>query len=225
MKACGYIRVSTEEQSQNGVSMDMQTAKIRQYCELNDMTLTEIIEDAGISGKSIKARPGIQRVLGIVKAHQVDAVVVYKLDRLARNTIETIEMANLMDKAGCALHSISEKLDTHSALGRFFFTLTASLAEMERGIISERTAAGMAQKQAKGESTGQVAFGYRLASDGIHIEPEPSEQAVIGRIVELKGQGHSFRKIAQKLNDEGYRTKESGQWNHVQVARVYRRAA
>jgi DNA invertase Pin-like site-specific DNA recombinase len=130
-RAVGYVRVSTEEQSRK-VSPEMQAAKIRTYAELNDLELVDIIEDAGISGKSIKARPGIQEVLNMVKARKVDAVIVYKLDRLARNTIECLNMAEGMDKAGCALHSISEKLDTQSALGRFFFTLTASLAEMER---------------------------------------------------------------------------------------------
>jgi site-specific DNA recombinase len=203
----------------------MQRAKIEQYCQLNDMELVEIIEDAAISAKDIKHRPGIQSVLEMVKAKQVDAVVIYKLDRLARNTVECLEMAQLMDRAGVALHSFCEKLDTQSAIGRFFFTLTASLAAMEREVISERTTAAMQRKRQLGESTGQLQFGYRLAPDGIHVEPEPSEQVVIGIVVEMKGNGHSFRKIARKLNEDGYKTKENRSWTHRQVASVYRRAA
>ena len=165
MRAVGYVRVSTEEQSREGVSLDTQAAKIRAYADLHDMDLVGIIEDAGISGKSIKARPGIRAVLEMVKARKVDAVIVYKLDRLARNTIECLEMAKLMDKSGCAEHSISEKLDTQSALGRFFFTLTASLAEMERGLISERTKAALAQKRANGEKTGgDCPYGYKAVN-------------------------------------------------------------
>ena len=106
-RAVGYIRVSTEEQSREGISLEMQAAKIRAYAELNDLELVDTVEDAGISGKSIKARPGIQAVLKMVEARKIDAVIVYKLDRLARNTIECLNMAEGMDKAGCALHSIS----------------------------------------------------------------------------------------------------------------------
>jgi site-specific DNA recombinase len=221
MRAVGYIRVSTEEQTREGVSLEMQAAKIRAYCELNDLELTGIVEDAGISGKSIKARPGIQEVLSMVKPRKVDAVIVYKLDRLARNTIETLEMAKDMDKAGCALHSICEKLDTQSALGRFFFTLTASLAEMERGIISERTSAALQSKKLRGERVGAIPFGYDLSSDGLHLEENPYEQNIIGRIMRTKDAGHSFRSIARELNAEGHTTKEGCAWTHKQVARIY----
>lgn len=119
-KAIGYIRVSTTEQAQEGVSLDVQTHKVRQYADLHDLEITEIVSDSGISGKSIKARPGIQKVLETIRKKEVDAVIVYKLDRLARNTIETLEMAELMKKAGVALHSISEALNTETSTGLFF---------------------------------------------------------------------------------------------------------
>jgi DNA invertase Pin-like site-specific DNA recombinase len=198
MRAVGYIRVSTEEQSREGISMEMQAAKIRTYCELNDLELAGIVEDAGISGKSISGRPGIQEVLEGVRRRTVDAVIVYKLDRLARNTIEALEMAQSMDKAGVALHSISEKLDTQSALGKFFFTLTASLAEMERNVIAERTAAALAQKKSKGEKTGGHCPYGSTAVDGKLI-PEVEEQKVLSRIKTLRVEGYSIRGIVQAL--------------------------
>ena len=83
MKAIGYIRVSTDEQAREGISLENQKAKITAYCELNDLDLVEIIEDAGKSGKDLN-REGIQSLLGKVKARTIDAVVVYKLDRLSR---------------------------------------------------------------------------------------------------------------------------------------------
>jgi site-specific DNA recombinase len=224
MRAVGYIRVSTEEQSREGISLEMQAAKIRQYAELNDLDLVEILEDAGISGKSIKARPGIQEVLSMVMARQVDAVIVYKLDRLARNTIETLEMAKGMDKAGCALHSICEKLDTQSALGRFFFTLTASLAEMERGIISERTAAALAQKRFNGEKTGgDCPYGYRNV-EGKLVENE-SEQRVISRIRELREAGYTLRRIVAALESEGFRTRKGTVIGKTQIERILKAVA
>jgi site-specific DNA recombinase len=223
-KAVGYVRVSTEEQSREGVSLEMQAAKIRQYAELNDLALVEVIEDAGISGKSIKARPGIQSVLDMVKGRQVEAVICYKLDRLARNTIECLEMAKIMDKAGVALHSISEKLDTQSALGRFFFTLIASLAEMERGIISERTAAALAQKRSNGEKTGgSVPYGYRAETG--RLIPEPNEQRAIRRIRELRAEGYSYQRIADALSKEGIFTRKGTPFRETQIIRIWKAAA
>jgi site-specific DNA recombinase len=223
-KAVGYIRVSTEEQSREGVSLEMQAAKIRQYAELNDLALVEIIEDAGISGKSIKARPGIQSILGMVKGRQTEAVICYKLDRLARNTIECLEMAKIMDKAGVALHSISEKLDTQSALGRFFFTLIASLAEMERGIISERTAAALQQKRRNGEKTGGYSpFGYGVQDGRLILDPE--EQAVIDRMKQLRARGCSYQGIGEKLAQDGVYNRRGRKFAETQIIRILRAAA
>jgi site-specific DNA recombinase len=143
-RAVGYIRVSTEEQSRQGIALEMQSVRIRRYADLNDLTLEEIIQDAGISGKSIKARPGMQTILTTARARKIDAMIIYNLDRLARKAaIQCLEISPVMDKAGVALHSICEKLATQSALGRFFFTLTASLAEIATNLISERTCASL----------------------------------------------------------------------------------
>ncbi len=223
-RADGYIRVSTEEQSREGVSLEMQAAKIRQYAELNDLALVEIIKDAGISGKSIKARPGIQNVLDMVKGRKVEAVICYKLDRLARNTIECLEMAKVMDRAGVALHSISEKLDTQSALGRFFFTLIASLAEMERGIISERTAAALQQKRRNGEKTGGcVPYGY-LVQDGLLI-PNPKESRVIERMRQLRTEGYSYQGVAEKLAEDRVYNRKGRKFAETQIIRILKAAA
>jgi site-specific DNA recombinase len=223
-RAAGYIRVSTEEQSREGISLDMQRAKIQAYASLNDLELTEIVEDAGLSGKSIKGRPGMQRVLDMVTSKAVGAVIVYKLDRLARNTIEALEMAQTMDKAGVALHSISEKLDTQSALGRFFFTLTASLAEMERNLISERTAAALAQKRAQGQKTGgAVPYGYRADDQG-RLIPHAGEQKAIRRIQELRADGYSYANIAAALEREGIKTRRGTAFQPTQIVRILKAA-
>lgn len=230
MRAAGYIRVSTEEQSREGVSLEMQITKIRQYCELNELELVGIYGDPGISGKSIKARPGIQAVLEMVDRKRIDHVVVYKLDRLARNTIETLEMVERMDKKSVSLHSISEKLDTQSAIGRFVVRTLASLAEMERDQVSERTTGALQSKRARGEKTGgDCPFGYdfqevtRPGTDKplkVLVE-NPEEQEIVARIRNLKAKGHSFRAIAAEQNSDGLVTKQGKTWTHRQIARVY----
>jgi site-specific DNA recombinase len=225
MEAIGYVRVSTTEQATEGISLAMQAAKIRAYAELNDMELIGIVEDAGYSAKSISGRPGVQSILEMVRTKAVGAVIVYKLDRLARNTIESLEMAQTMDKAGVALHSITEKLDTQSALGRFFFTLTASLAEMERGLIAERTAAALAQKKARGEKTGGTCpYGFTVDDRGKLI-PVPGEQKVLSRVRELRADGFTYRGIIEALKVEGFMSRNGRAFQLTQITRMLKVAA
>lgn len=225
MKIIGYIRVSSEEQVKDGISLEMQRSKIEAYCNLNDMELVTIIEDAGISAKNINGRPGFQRALEMVYSGQADGLCVWKLDRAFRSTQDALNVAEKLNKKCRALISICEKLDTSSAIGEFFYTLMASLAQMERKLIGERTKAALQSKKSKGERVGQVPFGYRLQANGVHLEADPVEQEILRLIANLKTKGHSSRAIAAELNKSGHKTKENKYWTHVQIGRVTRKAA
>jgi DNA invertase Pin-like site-specific DNA recombinase len=219
-KAVGYIRVSTEGQAIDGVSLDAQEAKIRAYCSLNEIELVAVLADAGLSGKRADNRPELQRALAMIDTGRADALVVYKLDRLARCTIDALEIAQGLDKRGASLHSLTEKLDTGSAMGRFFFTLVASLAEMERGIISERTAAAHAHKRSRGEATGHAPFGYKLAGDGTTLVPDTDEQQTLALIDALLAQGRSQRAIVGELNRLQRPSKQGGKWQRSSLRSV-----
>jgi site-specific DNA recombinase len=224
MRAIGYVRVSTEEQARGGVSLDMQRAKIRSYANLEDMELIDILADEGISGSSISIRPGIQKVLELVRTKKVDAVITYKLDRLCRNTIESLELAKLMDRKGIGLHSITERLDTKSAMGRFFFTLMASLAEMERGLISERISAAMERKREKCEPcNGNPSYGYRI--EDWKVIPDAHEQEVIQRIHELHADGCTIWGIRDILTDEGIMNRRGKPFGKTQIHNILQRKA
>jgi site-specific DNA recombinase len=218
--AVGYIRVSTEGQAVDGVSLEAQEAKIRAYAALNDIELAYIYSDAGLSGKRADNRPELQRALAMIDSGKADALVVYKLDRLARCTIDALEIAQALDKRGASLHSITEKLDTRSAMGRFFFTLVASLAEMERGIIAERTLAAHAHKRTKGEATGHAPFGFKLASDDSTLEPYADEQATLAMIESMLAEGRSLRAITDELNRHKRPTKQGGKWQRSNLRSV-----
>jgi len=100
----------------------------------------------------------------LARRKEIDAVVVYKLDRIFRSTIDALETTKGFDKWGVSFHSIQETLDTRSAMGRFLFTLTAALAEMERRLIGERTKAALSQKRSRNEKIGgDIPFGFDLA--------------------------------------------------------------
>jgi site-specific DNA recombinase len=222
-KAIGYIRVSTSEQATEGISLDNQKAKITAYCALNDLDLTEIIEDAGKSGKSLN-REGIDRLLSLIKRKEIGAVVVYKLDRLSRKVIDTLVIIESIEKAGIAFHSLNEKIDTSTAMGRFFLNITASLAQMERDLISERTRDALQMKIANHERAGQIPFGYRLSEDGNTLIPHEGEQAVIKLVQRLHRQGLSYRAICKALANAGH--KPQGKcWHPKTIGSILKRAA
>ena len=225
MRAIGYIRVSTEDQAKDGVSLDNQKSKIKTYCQLKDLDLIGVIEDAGISAKNLN-RPGVQKVIRLAKEKQVDAVVVYKLDRIFRSTVDALETTKKFDKWNIPFHSIVETLDTNSAMGRFFFTLTAALAEMERGIIGERTKSALQHKRANGEKTGgDVPFGYDVDDTG-HLAKNKAEQKAIRLIRKLQLKGCSLRSICLQLETKGHRTKTGkANWNPKTVSMILKRAA
>jgi site-specific DNA recombinase len=222
MNAVGYIRVSTDEQIDK-VSLPNQRAKIVAYCQLRDMTLTEVIEDGGFSGKNLR-RPGAQRVLTLARKKQIDAIVVYKLDRMFRSTIDALETTKMLERQGVSFHSIEETLDTTSAMGRFFFVLTAGLAEMERNLIGERTKSALAHKKSRHEKTGgDVPYGYDLTPERLLIKND-AEQKVIRLIRHLRRQGVSLRGTCLELQKFEYKTKRGNlSWHPQTISAILKR--
>ena len=197
MKAIGYIRVSTEDQAREGNSLENQEAKVRAYASINDFELVEIIRDEGASGKDLE-REGMAKLLNLVESGNVEAVIVYKLDRLSRKTLDTLSLIENFDSKGIAFHSISEKVDTKSATGKFFFTIISALAQMERDLIAERTRDALNYKRQKGEWAGRVPFGFRIENNRL---VEDSDQIkVIQRVKRLRRSGMSLREISRALS-------------------------
>ena len=91
MKAVGYIRVSTEEQAREGISLEAQEDKVKKYADLHNLDLVEVIRDEGKSGKDLN-REGIQKVISLCKDRSVDHLVVYKMDRLTRRTLDLLTL-------------------------------------------------------------------------------------------------------------------------------------
>ena len=170
-KTVAYLRVSTDKQADRGVSLDAQRAKVIAYAQLYDLELVDVVVDAGHSAKSLD-RPGLQRALEMLKRREADALLVVKLDRLTRSVVhlgQLVESYFALGKA--ALLSVGEQIDTRTAAGRLVLNVLASVSQWEREAIGERTAAAMQHKASHGQYTGgRVPFGYRLASDGEHLE-------------------------------------------------------
>ena len=221
-KAIGYIRVSTEMQVNEGVSLDAQSAKIRAYCELNDLELIEIICDAGKSAKTTN-RDGLQKCLAAIASGEANAIVVYKLDRLSRKVLDTLNLISEIESHGASLHSISEKLDTSSALGKFFVNMTAALAQLERDQISERVTMAMAHKKDEGQHCGAAPFGFEMVDK--ELQRVESQHNAIAIITEMRANGAALRTIADRLNSEGIPTQRGGNWQASTINNILKREA
>jgi len=186
--AVGYIRVSTEGQASEGVSLDTQRAKIAAWCLANDIKLTDCYVDAGISGKRSDNRPELQLAIDAV-TRGGGVLVVYSLSRLARSTKDTIVIGERLDKAGADLVSLSEKIDTTSAAGKMVFRMLAVMAEFERDLVNERTTAALAHKRSQGKRTGGIPFGWDLAENGETLVTNINEQHSLELIRVLHGKG------------------------------------
>lgn len=224
-RAVAYLRVSTDVQASEGVSLDAQAERLRAYCTLRGLELVEVVTDAGVSGGVPMAeRAGGARVLSLVSSGAVRHVVAVKLDRLFRDTVDCLATVATWDRSGVALHLTDmggASLDTSSAMGRMFLTVCAGFAELERGLVGERTSAAMAQKARAGEFTGgHVPFGFVLDADGVTLRPDATEQACIARARELSAAGLSLRVVASRLSGEGFRTRRGGAFHAQQVSNM-----
>jgi site-specific DNA recombinase len=213
-----YLRVSTQGQVIDGVSLSAQESKARAWCELNDYEVSGVFTDAGISGKSTLNREGLQNALDSVKKD--NALVVYSLSRLARSTKDTIQISETLNAKGVDLVSLSEKIDTTTAAGKMVFRMLAVLSEFERDQVSERTTAALQHKKAKGERTGSIPYGFKLALDKVKLLKDKAEQAMIALCKELKEQGLSLRKIAAKLLEQGFKNRVGSGFNAQSIKNI-----
>jgi len=213
MKAIGYVRVSTQGQAEDGVSLDAQEAKVRSWADLNGAEVV-IFRDEGISGTRSDNRPGLVAALDAVG--KGDALVVYSLSRLSRSTKDTLTIADGLAKKEADLVSLSEKIDTTTAAGKMVFRMLAVLSEFERDQISDRTRFALAHKRTLGEKTGgSVPYGYRVRKGKLY--PIPAEQEAVRLILDLHGKGESLRDIGRHLAAAGIARKNGSRSWHPQV--------
>jgi DNA invertase Pin-like site-specific DNA recombinase len=217
-RAVAYVRVSTDKQADHGVSLEAQQAKVRTYADLYDLDLVEVVVDAGASAKTLD-RPGLTRVLSMLKRGEVDAVVVMKLDRLTRSVAD---LGTLVDTyfQKAALLSVSEQIDTRTAGGRLVLNVLASVAQWEREAIGERTSVAMKHKASKGERVGAIPYGFALAADGVALVAVEAEQAVIVEAHTLRSAGLSLRAVATELARRGFVSRSGRVFDATQVSRM-----
>jgi len=189
-----YCRVSTDEQAEEGFSMDGQADRLRSYAHLRELGEVTVVDDPGYSGKNLE-RPGLQRVLTAAKAGHVAHVLVWRLDRLSRNLADLILLADTFGEHGVALHSVQEHLDLSSAAGRMFYNILGTFAQFFREQLVEVVKMGNERAIREGRHINRPKFGYSLV-DGLLV---PNQDAVVVReIFRLRAERVSQRAIEER---------------------------
>ena len=214
-RACVYTRVSTDEQV-NGFSLDEQERMCRAGIESKGWQYVRTYSDPGISGRTMH-RPGLQEMIGDIRGGKIDAVFIYKLDRLSRKQRDTMEIIeDVFVKGNIVLVSLNETLDTSTPWGRAMIGILSSFNQMESENIQMRTAMG--RKAKAGYAGGKPPIGYRVADGELVIVPEEAE--IVRLVFDLRKKGGTLVGIADELNRRGYTTKSGNKFLHSAVQTI-----
>jgi len=223
MKAVGYVRVSTEEQAREGISLDNQKAKIKAYCESQDWQLIKVFSDEGFSRKDM-GRKGLKGLLSYLEVDHADVVVVHKTDRLTRKQRHLYQLLeDEFERRGIGFKSVTEPFDTTTAMGKGFLGMLGVFAQLEGDLISERTKDALRRKKELDEHVGSAPLGFEAKDKA--LEAKDDELKVVKYIFTLKNRYRgryklSLRGIARKLNEAGFRTKRDKKFSHKTVSYV-----
>jgi site-specific DNA recombinase len=213
-----YARVSTEEQAKEGFSITAQLQTLRQYAQIYNWEVVDEYVDEGISGKSVKGRPEMKRLMKDVENERFDAVIVWKISRLSRNMLDTLTILDKFEKNNVKFVSYSENFDTSSPIGRLVLQIMASIAEMERNTLSENVKLGMKQRALEGLWNGGVIFGYDIVKKQLVINDNEAE--LVQLIYQMYADGKGLRAISNHLNKSGYKTKRNKHFSINGVAQI-----
>ncbi|HYF94359.1 MAG TPA: recombinase family protein [Symbiobacteriaceae bacterium] len=219
-KVAIYIRWSTEDQGE-GTTLEVQSETCRAYLISQGWVVNGelVFIDDGYSGGSID-RPAMGKLRAAVAAGQVHCVVVYKLDRLSRSVVDTVNLVCREWDGKCSIKSAREPIDTTTHAGKMFFYTLVNYAEWERSVIKERTFSGKMRRAQEGRNPGfRPPYGY-AAGEGGAFALVPGEAVIVQRIYREYLSGMGLRQIVTRLNKEGIPPREARMWGQSTVQRI-----
>ena len=207
MRAALYARVSTEEQAKEGFSIDAQLNILSAWAIVKGYQVADRYVDDGYSAKNLN-RPAVQRLLEDCRAGAIDAVVVWRLDRLSRSLRDTLTVVEDVFRAkSIEFVSTTESIDTTTTSGRLMLNILASFAQNEREINEERVrTVSLDLARQCVHMGGTPPYGYSVGADRHYIINE-SEAAAVRMLFQLRADGYGYGEITTRLTDAGYRTR------------------
>lgn len=219
-RACVYTRVSTDAQGEDGkVSLPEQERMAKACIESKGWTYVRTYEDNGYSGRTTD-RPALQSMLSDILKGGIDAIVIYKLDRLSRKQRDTLSIIEeFLLKNNVDLVSLNETLDTTSPWGRAMIGVLSSFNQLESENIALRTTMGRyATAREGGYAGGKPPLGYKAVDGQLVIVPEEAE--IVRLVFDLRGKGETLQGITRELNNRGYRSKKGNEFKHSAIQTI-----
>lgn len=202
-----YIRVSTEEQRNEGFSLKAQEDILRDYSARNGFEVYDIYSDGGYSGKDFN-RPEIQRLIRDIRSDKVDIVLAIAVDRISRNNREVLTFIDLeLHPKGKKLLISTCDIDSSTDAGHMFISLLGTFAEYERKLTVGRVNKGMEKRATEGKWNGGIILGYDIVDKKLVINE--NESKIVKEIFELRAENKGYKTIANILNDRGVKTKKN----------------
>jgi site-specific DNA recombinase len=225
-KIAAYIRWSTDDQT-DSTTLEVQRESCMHYIKAQGWEFTDDLcfIDDGYSGGSLD-RPAMARLRQAVKDGRVSCVVVYKLDRLSRSVLDTVNLVLEEWEGLCHVKSTREPIDTTTAVGKMFFYMLVSYAEWERSVIRERTLSGKKKRAQQGKNPGMKwPYGFRRGERVGEYGVDEDQAAVVQRIFRDYAAGKGLLSIANELNDEGIPSKFGTPWRATSIQYILRNEA
>ena len=220
-RAVGYLRVSTEDQN---LGPEAQRVALERWCKAHKVELVAVLTDQGVSGGAqLDKRPALLAAIAALKEHGAGVLLVAKRDRLARDTMLAAMVERLVEREGATVRTADATSDGDEPEAVLMRRIVDAFAEYERLLIKARTRAALAVKRSRGERTGDVPYGWRLAEDGVHLEALPAEQLVVASVRQARADGQSLRAIRDQLGSAGFAPRSGGRWHIQTIANILRR--